>query len=656
MLFYVVTLLVSVASLVAVSAEYDSVIYVDPEYGRVDNSCWTGGADVPCKTVELALEGARRVSTGIFPVVLVQPKCPTAAQCSCSNVTSGSSLQPSNSSSESCPTWQYRNKSGVCVCGSGVHGAVECNSELAKTTVLDCHCMTYSKRHNVVLGKCFFGCYRSNSGKYLIRYPVPRDVSELNYEVCGNYSRTGQSCGNCIEGYTPLAYSYELHCMNCTGSAVSNWMKYLAAAFLPLTGFYIIVIVFKISATAPQLHGFVVYCQAMSTPVVVRSILAEVALRPALFKCVKLFFTVMGIWNLDFFRTILPDICLDLNSLQLSMLEYAVSFYPLLLILISYSMIELHDRGFKVVVLLWKPFVNLFSYVRSDWDIRNSIIHSFATFLLLSHMRILNVSFDVLAPIKIYNVTGGTVGWFLYSNSSVLFFGKEHLPYGIVALVVTVFCSIFPALLMILYPMVCFQRLLNCLRLRTQALHTFMDCFQGYYKDRTDSTHDCRYFAGLYLLMRFVLYATYGVSFDMYSFTIATILLILVSFMVIIIKPYKKHLSMYNTVDACIMLILAMWLASVLAVNIAQIKDHNFVVSSYWLSLVVAISPMIYMSVFSGYWIFRRDGFGRTLIWKARLRFGSGYTILEEPFEELPHRLNNPDFSVSFPGSVQQSD
>ena len=78
-----------------------------------------------------------------------------------------------------------------------------------------------------------------------------------------------------------------------------------------------------------------------------------------------------------------------------------MSFYPLLLIVISYSMIELHDRGFKVVVLLWKPFGKLFTYVRSDWDIRNSIIHAFATFLLLSYMRILSVSFDVLAPIKI---------------------------------------------------------------------------------------------------------------------------------------------------------------------------------------------------------------------------------------------------------------
>ena len=651
MLFCVVTLLVSVASLVAVSAEYDSVIYVDPEYGRVDNSCWTGGVDVPCKTVELALEGARRVSTGISPVVLVQPNCPTAAQCSCSNVTSGSSLQPSNSSSESCPTWQYRNKSGVCVCGSGVHGAVECNSELAETTVLECHCMTYNKDNNVVLGKCFFGCYRSNSGKDLIRYPVPSDVSELNYEVCGNYSRTGQSCGNCIEGYTPLAYSYELRCMNCTGSAVSNWMKYLAAAFLPLTGFYIIVIVFKISATAPQLYGFVTYCQAMSIPVVVRCVLAEVAFKPTLFKCVKLFFTVMGIWNLDFFRTILPDICLDLNSLQLSMLEYAVSFYPLLLILISYSMIELHDRGFKVVVLLWKPFGKLFSYVRSDWDIRNSIIHSFATFLLLSYMRILSVSFDVLAPIKIYNVTGGTVGWFLYSNSSVLFFGKEHLPYGIVALTVTVFCSVFPALLMILYPMVCFQRLLNCLRLRTQALHTFMDCFQGYYKDRTDSTHDCRYFAGLYLLARCCAYVTYGLSFDVFSFAIATVLYILLSLLVIIVKPYKTHLSVYNTVDACIMLCFSMWLASVLAVNIAQMKDYHFITSSYWLSCAIVLFPLVYISLLSLFWIFKESRFGKMVYLKLCVSIGMT-SYLEEHCENLPYRIDNPELGTNY-GTIQ---
>ena len=339
--------------------------------------------------------------------------------------------------------------------------------------------------------------------------------------------------------------------------------------------------------------------------------------------------------------------CLDLNSLQLSMLEYAVSFYPLLLVLISYSMIELHDRGFKVVVLLWKPFGKLFTYVRSDWDIRNSIIHAFATFLLLSYMRILSVSFDVLAPIKIYNVTGGTVGWFLYSNSSVLFFGKEHLPYGIVALVVTAFCSVFPALLMILYPMVCFQRLLNCLRLRTQALHTFMDCFQGYYKDRTDSTHDCRYFAGLYLLARFCVYITYGLSFDVFSFAIATVLYILLSLLVIIVKPYKTHLSVYNTVDACIILCFSMWLASVLAVNIAQLKDYHFITSSYWLSFAIVLFPLVYISLLSVFWNFKESRFGKMVYLKLCVRIGMT-SYLEEQCEHLPYRIDNPELGTNY--------
>ena len=33
-------------------------------------------------------------------------------------------------------------------------------------------------------------------------------------------------------------------------------------------------------------------------------------------------------------------------------------------------------------------------------------------------------------------------------------------------------------------------------------LHAFMDAFQGCYKDGTNGTRDCRYFAGLQLVLR----------------------------------------------------------------------------------------------------------------------------------------------------------
>ena len=41
--------------------------------------------------------------------------------------------------------------------------------------------------------------------------------------------------------------------------------------------------------------------------------------------------TVLGIWNLDFFRTVIPDICLNVNTPQVLALDYLVAFYPMLL-------------------------------------------------------------------------------------------------------------------------------------------------------------------------------------------------------------------------------------------------------------------------------------------------------------------------------------
>ena len=67
----------------------------------------------------------------------------------------------------------------------------------------------------------------------------------------------------------------------------------------------------------------------------------------------------------------------------------------------------------------------------------------------------------------------------------------------------TVF-AILPTLLMLLYPTRTFQKCLNCCGLRCLPLHIFMDAFQGCYKNGTDGTRDYRYFAGLYLLFRFL--------------------------------------------------------------------------------------------------------------------------------------------------------
>ena len=82
-------------------------------------------------------------------------------------------------------------------------------------------------------------------------------------------------------------------------------------------------------------------------------------------------------------------------------------------------------------------------------DIQSSIIKAFATFLLLSYVKLLNSTVDILLPVRTYDMHDKVVGWYVYYNASYKYFSKEHLPYAITA--ITIF------LLFILSPLICFS-------------------------------------------------------------------------------------------------------------------------------------------------------------------------------------------------------
>lgn len=42
-----------------------SIVYVDTENGTLNNSCWKGGPDLPCQSLELGLEGAEKHDTKV---------------------------------------------------------------------------------------------------------------------------------------------------------------------------------------------------------------------------------------------------------------------------------------------------------------------------------------------------------------------------------------------------------------------------------------------------------------------------------------------------------------------------------------------------------------------------------------------------------------
>ena len=74
--------------------------------------------------------------------------------------------------------------------------------------------------------------------------------------------------------------------------------------------------------------------------------------------------------------------------MEVLVLRYLLALYPLL-ILVVYALVCLYDRNFKLLVLVWRPFGAIISCFRKQFNIRQSLIHAFASFFLLSYYSFL---------------------------------------------------------------------------------------------------------------------------------------------------------------------------------------------------------------------------------------------------------------------------
>ena len=313
----------------------------------------------------------------------------------------------------------------------------------------------------IVVGACPYQCYlHFTNWAY---YPVS------DYE-CITTTRDGQLCGRCKTGCALPVYSYGLQCTACShnrNAIVKRWAKYITIAFLPLAIFFVIVVTLRISASMPSLIAFNFVSQLSTIPLLSRIYIPvlqdDIVFSNRSTKYFLFFFqSLYGIWNLDFFRTFYNSLCLhpNMNVLQVLALDYIIAGYPLLLIMVTYALVSLHDHNFNFVIWLWKPFRRCFIRFRRHWDIKTSLIDAFATFFLLSYVKFFSVSFDLLIPVRLYNVQGDQINQtYVYYNATVPYFGRQHLPYAALAITVIVLFNLLPIVLLCLYPCKCFQKM-----------------------------------------------------------------------------------------------------------------------------------------------------------------------------------------------------
>ena len=574
-------------------------VYVNSSYGTTETSCWTDGLEIHCEDLTLTLKQAKTQNNEISESTILDGQV-------------GSLEQHLAIGTNECPTWMhYSNETDQCVCGADYHGMVKCNTTFNETYILHCHLMTFDHSlQRVIAGLSFYGCKLPTPSK--INYNlVPANKSQINKEVCGYFFRDGRLCGACKEGYSPLVYSYQLHCKQCSETESKyNWIKFIAMAFIPLTAFYIFVLFFKFNANSPPLQGFVCFAQVISMPATLRVLKSKSHVESIVMFLANPLATVYGIWNLDYFRILYPDICLRITTLQALSLDYTIAFYPLILIIITYVAIRLHSQHCRIIVCIWNPIERCLFKFKNKENIKTSMIDVFATFLVLSYNKILSVNFDLLAFTIPIDSSGKKVGRYLYYDASYEHFGPDHLPYGILALLLLTIFNFLPFLLLLFYPMKWFQRCLNRYKLSHLALHTFFDSFAGCYKDGTEpGTRDCRYFAALFLLLRIILYIVYQLTLTAYFYGWSGLIFTGFTILLIVAQPYKSIYNKYNTITTVMFGILTMTVLAVMNLNIAYMKAHQAVKFSATTVAILIILPLLYATGIAIEWVYKQNIF-----------------------------------------------
>ena len=529
----------------------------------------------------------------------------------CASAYNYDTVVPSASSAynaTSCPPWLTLNTTGHCTCGS-LDNQSHCNySRLQKLScnpvnqtirVCDGYLMTWSSKENVPV---ISFCSGYPSSEHCENTIIPQNVhnAELNTFVCKSLKRTGLYCQDCIEGYGHAIFSATPKCVECSGTQWRWGVLYLLLQLVWVTLFYLVFVLSKIKVTSSPLGALVFFWQSVAFAVTRASILHEMIeyFSPNTAFLETILVTLHGIWNLDSFRHIIPPVCLSssLRSLHVLLLDYLIALYPFLLTLISYIGIELYDRRYRIIVFMWKPFAYCIGFFSRDWKLKESILNTFVSFLILSYSNLLITSLSLVTSVKSFKIVNGKlVGGrhLLFSDPGIESFSAEHVPYAILAFVVLFIFIVPPPLLLLFYPNKYFQKCLGVLRIRWHGLQFLVDTFQGWFKDGTNGTRDYRSVSALYFLLRIALVGviTAAPIMKLQYYEYHNLLYIIPGFVfmiaghfLLIVRPYKK--KWMNVSDGLLINLLGL-----LALNIAA----YFKYTSVTFAILATVPTFVYI-------------------------------------------------------------
>ena len=403
-----------------------------------------------------------------------------------------------------CPTWFYfSNITQRCECGVSARD-VYCNQQTMEVVTWFNSCVTFSGQEGVFYaGYCPYSYkFNHSNGIYSL---LPSDPDLLNEAMCGPYNRKGLLCGECIDGYGPGVYTLYRKCVDCSKLSMSSAIcLYLLVEFLPVLLFFLCMTVFRLDLTSGPMLGYIMFCQILSCSfeaVPTRSYDIIQSHVPGYIGALAL--TSIEFWNLNFGKAVIPAFCISekLTELHIMFLNSVGAIYPLVIAITSLIIIDLHSRQYKVIVILFKPLGFVFKLTNGKAITSDAVIHTFASFLLLSSTKTFFVVIKITAlSAVIVNIDGSVYKNVLYHDPSIEFYSREHILYLLLALIQCLFLVFLPSLLLFLYPTRLYRWISQFISARKQlAITTFVEALNHCCKDGLNGTRDYRAFAGIFI-------------------------------------------------------------------------------------------------------------------------------------------------------------
>ena len=411
-----------------------------------------------------------------------------------------------------CPPWYSPDpSSGKC---SFIHKLPHILREYGNSSELEMgFCMTVTNA-SIVVSQCPYTPVNNLSHIYHNVYQVlPADLDQVNSSLCAPFNRRGFLCSECEEGYGLAAYRYYgLLCVQCSHTT-PQVLAYIILLFVPPTLYFFIFVSLKVNIHSGHFTGFLYFSHTITTTTFFFPYLAIMSQSLLGYWPLQILLSLYGVWSLNSLQFLIPPFCVSphLTTLQLISLGYVPSVYPLILCIVTYYLIELHDGENRCLARMWSPFRKLLRKLKLKASDSSSIIHAFGTCILLSYGNNLFVSFSLLQSYALVslnqnNYTLKTLPP-LAVDLKTTFFHQTHIPYFVLGIVGGVFTVLLPLALVLLFPTRVFPKLIQCCGLRRwHGVRTFMEVFAGSYKDGTEvEQRDYRFFAGLYLIARIVI-------------------------------------------------------------------------------------------------------------------------------------------------------